>query len=799
MSKFLSKLKDISTKSKSSTGIEAGKPSFVHEDPALDRLEAQEPEIQHQERQHQEPEPESTPESSVAHQEQAPQEPEAAKTPGSSLLKKRLQAIRETPLVTKLATTLKPIGPIAKAAQKSLREKPLHQRRSFWIGLGLVGVGSGALAVGVGLHSLERSLPATSEILTFVRGKTLTIKAADGAILEQMGEATREKLQIEEIPPKLVEAFIAIEDRRFYKHEGVDFQGILRASVLNVLARDVVQGGSTITQQLARIVFLNQDPSAERKIREALLARKIEREMKKEQILERYLNLVYLGSGAYGVADAAWVYFGKQVDEMTLAEMATIAGLPPAPTEYSPLVNAKVAQDRRDIVLREMQEAGFITAAEADAAINSPLKLNPKIPKRLQIESAYFTTYIKQQLPRYVSTESIEMGGLTVETTLNRKWQKIAEKVVKDAIELDGPAQGFEQAALVSIDPRNGEIKALVGGNDFETSQFNRATQAQRQPGSTFKGFVYTAAIAAGFSPYDGYLDAPLSIDGYKPQNYGKTYRGWTSMMDALTSSINIVAVKVLADVGFEPTIKLARDMGIKTELKPYYALALGAIEVNLLELTNGYGTLAAQGNFMEAHGITKVTDGRGKVLYDGNLKQKRVVDKDSAALMTWMLERVVQNGTGAPAQLADRQVAGKTGTSEEARDLWFIGYIPQLVTGVWLGNDDSYPTWGTSGTAAFTWREFMSKAVEGMPVEEFPELPEIEGRKASIKAKPVNAEMITLPLPAPPPQPNSNTGYSNPDPGYNSGQYYDQGNSAPESSGNYYEQPASQDYYPPQ
>ncbi|HLO52166.1 MAG TPA: PBP1A family penicillin-binding protein, partial [Kamptonema sp.] len=606
-------------------------------------------------------------------------------------------------------------------------------------GVSVVTVGGSALGyVWWTLRGLEQALPDIADMSAFTRDGTLSIKAADGTILLQSGPATREKLKLREIPEQLIKAFIAIEDRRFYEHRGVDYQGIFRAIASNIMARDLVQGGSTITQQLARIVFLNQERSFMRKVREALLAQKIERELNKQQVLERYLNLVYLGSGAYGVADAAWVYFSKPVDKLTLAEMATLAGLPPAPSEYSPLVNANAAKVRRNIVLQQMLEAKVITEKEEQDAIAEPLAVKPSAPKRLQVQAPYFSSYIVKELPRYVSKDALEAGGLTVETSINLEWQKAAEKVMKDAVELDGQAQGFEQAALVSIESRTGEIKAMVGGAKFEKSEFNRATQAQRQPGSTFKGLVYTAAIAAGFSPYDSYEDGPVIFDGYQPNNYGKRFSGWRSMSDALASSVNVVAVKVLVDVGFDPTIKLAHDMGIKSKLNPTYSLALGASEVNLLELTNAYATLAAQGNYTEAHGILRVINQRGDVIYTANFKPKQVVDKNSAAIMTWMLQGVVQGGTGGPAALSDRAVAGKTGTSEQARDLWFIGFIPQVVTGIWLGNDDNYPTYGASSTAAYNWREFMSQAVKGMPVEEFPKLPELEGRKGSIKAKPV-------------------------------------------------------------
>ena len=286
-------------------------------------------------------------------------------------------------------------------------------------------------------------------------------------------------------------------------------------------------------------------------------------------------------------------------------------------------------------------------------------------------------------------------------------------------------------------------MKALVGGRDFSKSEFNRAIQAQRQPGSTFKSFVYAAAVAAGFPPTDGYRDMPLTVDGYKPKNYGKKYGGWRSMIDSLAYSVNVVAVQVLIDVGFEPVIKLAKDMGIKSEVKATYSLALGSWEVNLLELTNAYATFAAQGKYIPAYGIKKVINQNGEVIYEGNFKSKQVLDKDSAAIVTWMLENVVKYGSGANAYLYDRPVAGKTGTSEEARDLWFIGYIPQVATGIWLGNDDNKPTWGTSSTAAYNWQLFMDKVVEDMPVKDFPKKPSFYDREPTIEALPVKPKWM--------------------------------------------------------
>lgn len=616
--------------------------------------------------------------------------------------------------------------------------RPWYRQPIVWVGAGVVIVGGSTISLGIAWHSLEKNLPDVSDVFTFARDRTLTIKAADSTILQQKGPATRENLDIDDIPESVVQAFLAAEDRRFYQHDGIDYRGILRAFTSNVRAREVVQGGSTITQQLARLVFLTQEPTLRRKLREARLAQKIEAQMSKEEILERYLNLVYLGSGAYGVADAAWVYFSKPLDELTLPEVATLAGLPAAPSDYSPTVSPDLARERRDLVLQRMVKSDFISAVEAENARQQPLNLQPSLPKRLDVEAPYFTTYVQKQIPKYVSPEELELGGLTVETTLNLKWQRHATEVMERVIQEDGQYENFAQGAFVAIDPRNGEIKAMVGGTDFEDSQFNRVTQAQRQPGSTFKGFVYTAAIASGMSPYDGYQDAPFKVDGYQPKNFGGNHRGWISMRDALTDSVNVVAVKVLLDVGFDPLIDMAHKMGIQSELKPTYSLALGASEVNLLELANAYGTLAAKGKYIEAHGITRITNRKGEVLYEAGFEPKQVIDKTSAEIVTWMLQNVVNSGTGRPARLNDRPVAGKTGTSDEARDLWFVGYIPQLVAGVWLGNDDSEPTWGSSGTAAYAWHEVMVEFVEQVPVKEFAELPKLEGRKGSIKAKPV-------------------------------------------------------------
>jgi penicillin-binding protein 1A len=613
-----------------------------------------------------------------------------------------------------------------------------RQKKLYKFGLGIIaGIGSSAIALGYVWYKLEASLPKTIDpVFTYARPDTLTIKASDGSILQEMGPVTHDKISLEAVPEILPQAFIASEDRRFYHHDGIDLQGIARATVVNLRAGQVVEGGSTISQQLARIVFLSHEKSFWRKLKEIIIAHQIERRVEKPQILESYLNLVYLGSGSYGVADAAWVYFGKSIDELNLSEVATLAGIVPAPSVYSPLSNPQLAQQRRNLVLRNMERQGYITADEAAAAIASPLVTDRQQPKYFRRQAHYFTDYIRKELPQYVSAEVLAAGGVVVETTLQPEWQKAAEATVEDAIERYGKGQKWQQAALVAVDPRTGAIKAMVGGNDFENNQYNRVTQAQRQPGSTFKTFVYTAAIAAGFSPYKTYLDAEYFVDGYQPKNYQDRYRrSYISLYDALASSANVIALRTMIDVGWTPTIEIAQKMGIESELKPTYSLALGAWEVNLLELTSAYGTLANQGIHQKAHGISRIRDRQGKIIYEANFDPQAAIDRDTAAIMNWMLQGVVNSGTGIPAQIG-RPAAGKTGTSDESRDLWFIGYLPQVAAGVWLGNDNNQPTQGTSGTAAELWRKFMLQIVPDLPVEDFRERPSLNNRQPLIEAE---------------------------------------------------------------
>jgi penicillin-binding protein 1A len=625
--------------------------------------------------------------------------------------------------------------------------KPLHKRPLFWAGLT---TGTAAIGLGVLWVIVDQSVAKYSptDPLSFAREGTLTIKGADGTNLLQLGSDTSETLKLWQIPDRVKKAFIAIEDRRFYEHDGVDYKGVVRAAWTNISTRGLAEGASSITQQVARMVYLDNDKNFTRKLKEVRLAQKIEKEIGKDQILERYLNLVYLGEGTYGVADAAWVYFGKTVDQLNLQETATIAALPPAPNKYSPFKSPKFAKDRRNLVLSRMQEADFITMAEMKAAQAAPLTLSRKEHKQKFQQGRYFTKYVEQELEsgKYLSKKELQQGGLTIETTLVPKWQEMAEEVVQSTVRNN--SRSFSQAALVSLDPRSGAIRAMVGGKDFEKNQFNRVVQAKRQPGSTFKPILYTTAIAGGISPDKSYVDAPFQVDNYKPKNAGKGHKGSISMRGALTNSINIVAVKILIDTGFQPVMDLAHKMGIESELKPYYSLALGGLEVNMLEMANAYSTFATGGMHDKVHSIQRIIDRKGNVLYENKLNPQRILETNNVAIAVSLMRGVVNEGTGQNAQLPGRPVAGKTGTTDKERDLWFIGYIPQAVTAVWLGNDNNAPTGNASTTAAYAWGRFMSQVVKDMPVQQFP-VPDYAKQKAEIKLDPVRPGIMrTLAVP---------------------------------------------------
>jgi penicillin-binding protein 1A len=593
-------------------------------------------------------------------------------------------------------------------------------------GLLALAVGSGvALGQAALVSGIDSQLPDARRISTFNRPGTLTILSADGAVVQTIGPASREKLSPGQVPSLLEQAFVAAEDRRFYQHGGVDPLGIARAVVRNITQRSVEEGASTITQQLARTVFLSQDRTIVRKLKEAALAGKLERQLSKQQILTEYLNVVYLGSSAYGVADAAWIYFSKTPAQLTLPEAALIAGLPPAPSVYSPLVNPDLALQRRSIVLRRMQEVGFISASERAEADATPLALKPAEPKFWVSRAPHFTSWVQQELPKILSPDQLEVGGLTVRSSVNLKWQEQAQSTI------DRYATGSMEGALVAMEPGTGLVRAMVGGKDFTTSQFNRAAQALRSPGSTFKLFVYLAALKEGMKPERVLRDSARCFRGYCPRNFGNRYMGNVPMWVALQNSLNIVAVALLQELGFDKVIDTAKSLGIGVTrpLGRFYPMAIGAYEQTVLDMTAAYAALVNRGIYVKPTPFEEVLGPNGELLWSRRVngdQGKRAVASDIADAMVWMLQQVVKGGTGTAAALPNRPVAGKTGTSEGGRDLWFIGSIPQLTTGVWLGYDNSRETRSTSVVATLAWNSFMAPIVKDLPVRQFPPKPEL-------------------------------------------------------------------------
>ncbi|MCP9931436.1 PBP1A family penicillin-binding protein [Cyanobium sp. AMD-g] len=620
-------------------------------------------------------------------------------------------------------------------------------RRSNWrlLGPAMVAVAAGGL-VALGQTTLVRSLdgflPDAGRITSFNRPGTITILSSDGQVVLKKGPATREKLPAGKMPLLIQRAFVAAEDRRFYQHDGIDLFGISRAMLRNLQQGAVEEGASTITQQLARTVFLSQDRTIVRKLKEAALAGKIERQLSKAQILEQYLNYVYLGSSAYGVSDAAWIYFSKRPDQLTLPEAALIAGLPPAPSVYSPLVNPEVALRRRSIVLGRMREAGFIDDDQLQRAEAAPLALKPAEPKFFDNPAPWYTSWLEQELPKVLSKEQLEVGGLTIRSGLNAAWQAEAQKTI------DYYASGSMEGALVAMEPGTGLVRAMVGGNDFEKTQFNRASQALRSPGSTFKLFVYLTALKLGMKPEDTVLDSARCFGSYCPKNFGNRYMGRVSLATALQNSLNIVAVGLLQKLGYDPVIATAKSLGIHRELGRYLSMAIGSNDQTVLDMTAAYAALVNRGVYIQPLPFEEIFGPDGELLWSRRAngpRGTRAVSSDIADAMVWMLQQVVQGGTGGGAALADRPVAGKTGTSEGARDLWFIGSIPQLTTGVWLGYDNNQGTGTTSVLATYAWRAFMEPITKGMPVQKFPPKPVLTG---SFKpaAKPKSSERDAQP-----------------------------------------------------
>ena len=589
---------------------------------------------------------------------------------------------------------------------------------------------SSAIVAGglVGLAVSFRNLPDVTVLRNYIPSETTYIYDIKGKVLASIhGEANREVVPLDKISPDMKRAVMAIEDSHFYYHHGINFSSVGRAVLVNWQRGSVAEGGSTLTMQLVKNIFLSQQRKFSRKVAEAVLAIRLEQILTKDQILEMYLNQVYWGHNNYGVQTAARTYFGKPAANLNLAESAMMAGMIQAPTSYSPFVNLKLAKQRQEIVLARMRELGWITPQQEAAARQEKIKLG-KIQSFQASTMPYVTNAAAQELEQRYGLDAVLKGGMRVQTTVDSKMQRIAEETVTqwhNTIRRQGVRA--DQMALVAVDPRTHFIKALVGGVDYKKSQFNRATQAHRQPGSSFKPFVYYAAFASGkFTPDSTIVDAPVSyrIPGgiWTPKNYDSSFNGSMTVRHALEVSRNIPAVKIGSAVGLNKVIETCRILGINSPMEPVPSLPLGAIGVTPLEMASAFATIANYGWQSPPTVIVRVTDSSGNVLVDNTPKPRLVLEPWAAASLTNVMQGVINNGTGKAAQIG-RQAAGKTGTTSSERDIWFVGYVPQLATAVWVGNDN-YATVGKGSTGgvfvAPIWRAFMQQALKDVPVQYF-------------------------------------------------------------------------------
>lgn len=568
----------------------------------------------------------------------------------------------------------------------------------------------GVIAVGGVVAYYAAQLPPIDQLTVPKRPPNIAIMASDGSLLANRGETGGRTVTIKELPPYLPKAFVAIEDRRFYDHFGIDPVGITRAIYRNINRGGLTQGGSTLTQQLAKNLFLTQERTASRKIQEAILALWLERNYTKDQILELYLNRVYFGAGAYGVEAAAQRYYGKSARNVSLSEAAVLAGLVQAPSRLAPNRNPQAAQARAELVIAAMNELGFITPGMTKTALGDPAQ--PMRPKGAGSVN-YAADYVMDVLDDFVGT--IE-SDIVVSTTIDPTLQSAAERVLVDELAAKGQKFNVSQGALVALQP-DGALRALVGGRNYESSQFNRATAARRQPGSSFKPFVYLAAVERGYTPDMVLEDAPVSYGRWTPQNYDRKYRGPVAMRDALALSLNTIAVKLNMEVGPKTVAQTAQRLGISSPLQANGSLALGTSEVTPLELVSAYAAFANGGNGVIPYVITQVKTTDGKLIYKrpagGGLG--RVIDPGVVAMMNDMMHNTFVIGTARKAQIADWMMAGKTGTTDDYKDAWFVGFTGNLVAGVWLGNDDGALTKRVTGGNLPTevWHEFMKIALK--------------------------------------------------------------------------------------
>ncbi len=587
------------------------------------------------------------------------------------------------------------------------------RRTAHWIAVILI-ITVGSLGAVTAYYASK--LPPPSQWTVPKRAANVRILAANGQLISNRADSSGQSLTLDQMPPFLPEAVMAIEDRRFYWHFGIDPIGLARAFVADVRAGHIVEGGSTITQQLAKNLFLTPERTFGRKIQELLLALWLECNFKTADP-GLYLNRVSLGAGAYGVDAAAHSYFGNSARNITLAEAATLAGMLKAPSTYSPSNHPQAAEAREQTVLTAMADAGFITARQATLAMSTQVKAVHDVAGG---SGRYVADWVMDILPNYIGVYDQD---IVVDTTIDLNLQTAAAKAISDTLASDGTKYRVGQGALVAIDP-DGAVKALVGGRDYASSPFNRAVDAHRQPGSAFKPFVYLTALEGGLVPETVRIDQPVSVDGWQPEDYTKSYRGPVTLTTALALSLNSVSAELTAEVGPAAVAATAHRLGIISPLMATPSIALGTSEVTPLELTAAYVPFSNGGRGVIPHVIRRITTTKGKVLYERTGSGPgQVIAPMYVGMMNAMLEQTLLIGTAKAAQIPGWPAAGKTGTSQDYRDAWFVGYTADLTAGVWFGNDDNSPTKRASGgnLPAIAWQHFMSDAVAGLAVADLP------------------------------------------------------------------------------
>ncbi|UCD79697.1 MAG: PBP1A family penicillin-binding protein [Desulfobacterales bacterium] len=611
--------------------------------------------------------------------------------------------------------------------------RSLFNRKTFTICFVLLAGISAGVLVGA-FFAFTHDLPQIRNLETFRPQAVTRIYSSDKVLLAELFQEKRDPVPLESMPRYLTEALVATEDRKFYRHSGVDLKGIARAIIKDIRAGGFVEGASTITQQLAKTLFLTPRKTIVRKIKEAILAFQLERRYTKDEILELYLNQVYFGSGAYGVQSASEIFFGKSVQDLSLAECALIAGMPKSPSRFSPLVNIDLARQRRDTVLKQMLTTGIISAAEYQSAIEEEIELKDR-DKKLN-RAPYFVDYVQKNLEEILGEAKLYKGGLSIYTTLDLKLQEAAQRAVDDGlIDLEkrmdkNNIQPVDpQAALICLEIKSGGILAMVGGKDFYESPFNRAAAAKRQPGSAFKPIVYAYAIEHGFAQNNLILDAPVVFKGadkdqdWRPENFSETYLGEITLRKALAISQNIPAVRLIEMLGPLSVAQFAHRLGIESNLAPDLSLALGTSEVSLINLTAAYAVFPREGKWIEPYGAMEAADHRGRIVWRAKPPKRLVMTREGAAIITNMLEGVVEEGTGRQARSLEGTVAGKTGTTNNYNDALFIGFSPTVVTGVWVGRD-SGGTLGDKETGARAalpiWIQFMQTALAAGSPQQF-------------------------------------------------------------------------------